>query len=78
VASSGERRVLALELAAGNDEGNAWSAFMRGLLERGLAGTRLIISDAHRGIVEAVRSQLLGAGWQRCRVCRVHATAQCP
>ncbi|MGO9207239.1 MAG: IS256 family transposase [Candidatus Limnocylindrales bacterium] len=71
VAASGERRVLGLDLAAGNDEGNAWSAFVRGLLERGLAGTRLIISDAHRGIVEAVRSQLLGAAWQRCRV---HAT----
>jgi transposase-like protein len=71
VAASGERRVLGLDLAAGNDEGNAWSGFVRGLLERGLAGTRLIISDAHRGIVEAVRSQLLGAAWQRCRV---HAT----
>jgi transposase-like protein len=71
VAATGERRVLGLDLAAGNDEGNAWSAFVRGLLERGLAGTRLIISDAQRGIVEALRSQLLGASWQRCRV---HAT----
>ncbi|MGO9178233.1 MAG: transposase, partial [Candidatus Limnocylindrales bacterium] len=34
-------------------------------------GVRLVISDAQRGIVEAVRSQLLGAAWQRCRV---HAT----
>jgi len=32
---------------------------------------RLLISDAHRGIVEAVHDQLLGAAWQRCRV---HAT----
>jgi len=71
VAVSGERRVLGLDLAAGNDEGNAWSGFVRGLLERGLANTRLVISDAHRGIVEAVRSQLLGSAWQRCRV---HAT----
>jgi transposase-like protein len=61
VAVSGERRVLGLDLAAGNDEGNAWSGFVRGLLERGLANTRLVISDAHRGIVEAVRSQLLGS-----------------
>ena len=71
VAGSGERRVLALDLAAGNDEGNAWAGFVRGLLERGLAGVRLVISDAHRGIVEAVHTQLLGAAWQRCRV---HAT----
>ena len=44
---------------------------MRGLLERGLAGVRPVVSDAHRGIVQAVHTQLLGAAWQRCRV---HAT----
>ena len=71
VSASGERRVLGLELAASNDEGNAWAGFVRGLLERGLTGVRLVISDAHRGIVEAVHTQLLGTAWQRCRV---HAT----
>jgi transposase-like protein len=71
VATTGERRVLGLELAASNDEGNAWAGFVRGLLERGLTGVRLVTSDAHRGIVEAVHRQLLGAAWQRCRV---HAT----
>ncbi len=68
VASTGERRILGLELAAGNDEGNAWAPFLRGLCERGLAGVRLVISDAHRGLVAAVRELLLGAAWQRCRV----------
>ena len=68
VAASGERRVLGLELAAGNDEGSAWPAFIRGLVERGLTGVRLVISDDHRGLVKAVREQLLGASWQRCRV----------
>jgi transposase-like protein len=68
VAMNGERRVLGLELAAGNDEGSAWPAFVRSLVERGLHGVRLVISDDHRGLVKAVREQLLGAGWQRCRV----------
>jgi transposase-like protein len=68
VAHTGERRVLGLELAAGNDEGSAWPAFLRGLVERGLAGVRLVISDDHRGLVKAVREELLGAAWQRCRV----------
>jgi len=68
VAASGERRVLGLELAAGNDEGSAWPAFVRSLVERGLWGVRLVISDDHRGLVKAVHEQLLGAGWQRCRV----------
>ena len=68
VAATGERRVLGLELAPGHDEGSAWPGFVRGLVERGLAGVRLVISDDHRGLVRAVEEQLLGASWQRCRV----------
>ncbi|HET7677811.1 MAG TPA: IS256 family transposase [Candidatus Limnocylindrales bacterium] len=68
VAASGERRVLGIELASGNDEGSAWARFVRSLVERGLAGVRLVISDDHAGLVKAVREQLLGASWQRCRV----------
>jgi putative transposase len=68
VASNGERRVLGLELSPGNDEGSAWPRFIRSLIERGLHGVRLVISDDHPGLVKAVREQLLGSGWQRCRV----------
>jgi len=68
VAATGERRVLGLELSAGNDEGSAWPRFVRSLVERGLHGVRLVISDDHPGLVAAVREQLLGSGWQRCRV----------
>ena len=68
VATSGERRVLGLELSPGNDEGSAWPGFIRGLVGRGLRGVRLVISDDHAGLVKAVREQLLGSGWQRCRV----------
>jgi putative transposase len=68
VAATGERRILGLELASGNDEGSAWPAFIRRLVERGLGGVRLVISDDHRGLVKAVHEQLLGASWQRCRV----------
>jgi transposase-like protein len=68
VSMSGERRILGLELSAGNDEGSAWPRFLRSLVERGLHGVRLVISDDHAGLVRAVREQLLGSGWQRCRV----------
>jgi putative transposase len=68
VAMSGERRVLGLELAPGNDEGSAWPAFVNSLVDRGLFGVRLVISDDHRGLVKTVHEQLLGAAWQRCRV----------
>jgi transposase-like protein len=65
VALTGERRVLGLELSPGNDEGSAWPRFIRSLVERGV---RLVISDDHAGLVKAVREQLLGSSWQRCRV----------
>ena len=68
VAMSGERRILGLELASGNDEGSAWPSFIRSLVGRGLHGVRLVISDDHAGLVKATREQLLGSGWQRCRV----------
>ncbi|HET8776402.1 MAG TPA: IS256 family transposase [Candidatus Limnocylindria bacterium] len=68
VAATGERRVLGFELSPGNDEGSAWPRFIRGLVERGLRGVRLVISDDHAGLVKAVREQFLGASWQRCRV----------
>ena len=68
VAANGERRVLGLELSPGNDEGSAWPRFIRSLVERGLHGVRLVISDDHPGLVKAIREQILGSAWQRCRV----------
>jgi transposase-like protein len=68
VASNGERRVLGLELSPGNDQGSAWPRFICSLVERGLHGVRLVISDDHAGLVKAIHEQLLGSAWQRCRV----------
>ena len=68
VAVTGERRILGLEISGGNDEGSAWPRFIRSLVERGLHGVRLVISDDHAGLVKAVREHLLGSSWQRCRV----------
>ena len=68
VAATGERRVLALELASGNAEGGAWPGFIGRLIERGLTGVRLVISDHQHALVGTIHEQLLGAAWQRCRV----------
>jgi transposase-like protein len=62
----GRREVLGLELVSAED-GAGWLGFLRGLLARGLAGMQLVISDAHPGLVEAARSVMAGAAWQRCR-----------
>jgi putative transposase len=66
VNAEGHREVLGFDVITSED-GAGWLAFLRGLVARGLAGTTLVISDAHVGLVDAVRSTLTGATWQRCR-----------
>ncbi len=67
VAADGHREVLGF--AVGDSEDGAfWTAFLRSLKARGLAGTQLVISDAHTGLKAAIGAVLLGASWQRCRV----------
>ena len=69
VSREGVRSVVGVEVAAaGGDEGSHWLPFLRSLVERGLGGVRLVISDAHPGLVAAIEATLLGASWQRCRV----------
>jgi transposase-like protein len=63
----GEREVLGCTVAAAESEAS-WTAFLRSLVARGLAGVRLVTSDAHLGIRAAVGATLDGAAWQRCRV----------
>ena len=49
------------------ETGAAWNEFFADLVARGLAGVRLVTSDAHAGLVEAIAANLPGASWQRCR-----------
>jgi transposase-like protein len=62
----GHREILGLDVIT-TEDGAGWLAFLRGLVARGLAGTSLVISDAHPGLVDAIASTLRGASWQRCR-----------
>ncbi len=41
---------------------------MRSLVQRGLEGVQLVVSDAHGGLRNAIGKVLVGATWQRCRV----------
>ncbi len=62
----GFRESLGLDVVTAAD-GAAWLAFLRSLVARGLAGVKLVTSDAHPGLVDAIAASLPGAGWQRCR-----------
>jgi transposase-like protein len=67
VAADGHREVLGFEVGDSED-GAFWTAFLRSLKTRGLAGVQLVISDAHAGLKNAIAAVLIGASWQRCRV----------
>ena len=66
VNGDGHREVLGMRVATA-ETGAAWNEFFADLVARGLAGVRLVTSDAHRGLREAVAANLPGAAWQRCR-----------
>ena len=67
VRSTGEREILGLDLG-GSEESGFWQDFLRSLIQRGLKGVQLVISDAHVGLKKAIEQVLVGASWQRCRV----------
>jgi putative transposase len=66
VNAEGRREILGAEVTSAED-GAGWLAFFRSLVARGLCGVRLVTSDAHPGLVAAIRASLPGASWQRCR-----------
>ena len=66
VNGDGHREVLGLRVAT-SETGAAWNSFFADLVARGLGGVRLVTSDAHAGLVDAIAANLPGAVWQRCR-----------
>lgn len=66
VNAQGKREVLGVDVVT-KEDGAGWTAFLRGLVARGLSGLKLAISDDHLGIKAALASVFPGVAWQRCR-----------
>ncbi len=67
ITANGDRKVLGA--AVGDSEDKAfWCDLLRSLRSRGLCGVRLVTSDHHLGLKEAIAEVMIGAAWQRCRV----------
>jgi Cu+-exporting ATPase len=66
VTAAGRREVLGVDLAI-EDDAEAWAAFLRNLIRRGLDGVQLVISDPQEAIRQAVATVLPDAAWQHCR-----------
>lgn len=67
ITEEGGREALGFLIQDGESE-ETWSRFFDYLKERGLHGTKLVISDAHKGLVKAIEKCFTGASWQRCQV----------
>ena len=63
--ADGRKRFLGAECVDAESR-ESWRAFLEGLRARGLSGVRLVVSDAHAGLVAAVREVFCGCSWQRC------------
>ena len=66
VNADAHREVLGIRVATSETK-EAWNSFFADLVARGLHGVKLVTSDAHAGLVEAIGANLPGATWQRCR-----------
>jgi len=66
LSEDGRREVLGMKVGHAETE-EFWSELIQDLLARGLKGVKLVTSDAHQGLKNAV-SRRLCCSWQRCRV----------
>ena len=54
---TGRREILSIDVGEAETEA-FWTAFLRGLVKRGLVGVQLAISDAHAGLKAAIAKVL--------------------
>lgn len=66
LSSEGRREVLGMRIGHAESE-EFWKELLRDLLDRGLRGVKLVVSDAHAGLKAAI-SKCFTSSWQRCRV----------
>ena len=67
VNKEGHREVIGVAEGMKEDR-DSWEQFVRGMIERGLKGVRLVVGDRCAGLVSTVNSMLPKARYQRCMV----------
>ncbi|MBU9710403.1 IS256 family transposase, partial [Bacillus tamaricis] len=67
VNENGLREIIGLKVTHGESK-DSWTAFFDYLKSRGLTSPKMIISDAHKGLVNSIKESFLGTAWQRCCV----------
>ena len=67
ISDDGHRSILAVDSAFDEAEIH-WRKVLEGLVERGLHGVKLIVSDDHVGLRAARKAVFPGVPWQRCQM----------
>jgi transposase-like protein len=67
IRADGIREVLGIDVGPSEDVA-VWRTFLQGLVARGVRGVKLVTSDAHPGLKQAIAEVFVGAAWMRCRV----------
>lgn len=65
VNQNGHREIIGLKINH-TESVESWSSFFEYLKSRGLQSPKMIISDAHAGLVTSIKQSFLGTSWQRC------------
>jgi len=66
ILGNGQRSVLGVSVSLSEAEVH-WRAFLKGLIDRGLHGIHMIVSDDHSGLKQARKACFPGIAWQRCQ-----------
>ena len=67
ITPDGCRTILGVSVSLSEAEVQHWREFLASLQSRGLHGVRMITSDDHAGLTEALASRFSGVPWQRCQ-----------
>ena len=66
IGEDGYREILSVDIAD-TETRESWKRVFRSLKRRGLRGVKLVVSDDHEGLRQAVERHFQGATWQRCQ-----------
>jgi putative transposase len=64
---AGKREILAIEPMF-DESKDSWASVFKNLKQRGVKRIALCVADAHQGIQQALKKELPGTSWQRCKV----------
>ncbi|WP_066316309.1 IS256 family transposase [Bacillus sp. FJAT-29814] len=67
VNENGFREIIGLQVNHAESADN-WTNFFEYLKSRGIQSPKMVISDAHAGLVKSIKQSFLGTSWQRCYV----------